>query len=95
MSYLVVGVSYRSADLALLERVALDSDAATKLALAAQSADTVGDLCAAALTHLGLDRLERVEKFFGQQTAVVAQQLARRGLVGSRQELIQQTQVVR
>lgn len=36
MSYLVVGISHRSAEISVLERVALDPDAATKLALAVQ-----------------------------------------------------------
>jgi glutamyl-tRNA reductase len=41
MSYLVVGISHRSADIAVLERVALDPEAATKLAIAVQTAPAV------------------------------------------------------
>jgi glutamyl-tRNA reductase len=41
MSYLVVGISHRSADIAVLERVALDPEAATKLAIAVQAAPAV------------------------------------------------------
>jgi glutamyl-tRNA reductase len=41
MSYLVVGISHRSADLSVLERVALDRDQATKLAVAVQAASAV------------------------------------------------------
>jgi glutamyl-tRNA reductase len=41
MSYLVVGISHRSADISVLERVALDPDAATKLALAVQHTPAV------------------------------------------------------
>jgi glutamyl-tRNA reductase len=41
MSYLVVGISHRSADISVLERVALDPDAATKLALAVQETPAV------------------------------------------------------
>ncbi|WP_328990682.1 glutamyl-tRNA reductase [Kribbella sp. NBC_01245] len=41
MSYLVVGISHRSADITVLERVALDSDAATKLAIAVQNSAAV------------------------------------------------------
>lgn len=41
MSYLVVGISHRSAELSVLERVALDPDAATKLALAVQHTPAV------------------------------------------------------
>jgi len=37
MSYLVVGISHRSAAIDVLERVALDAEAATKLALAVGS----------------------------------------------------------
>jgi len=43
VSYLVVGVSHRSSDLALLERVAVDGGAATKLALAVQAAGAVSE----------------------------------------------------
>ena len=43
MSYLVVGISHRSADINVLERVALDPDAATKLALAVQHTPAVGE----------------------------------------------------
>ncbi len=43
MSYLVVGISHRSSDLALLERVALDAEAATKLALTVQRAPSVSE----------------------------------------------------
>ncbi|WP_329482374.1 glutamyl-tRNA reductase [Kribbella sp. NBC_01484] len=43
MSYLVVGISHRSADINVLERVALDPDAATKLALAVKHAPAVGE----------------------------------------------------
>jgi glutamyl-tRNA reductase len=41
MSYLVVGISHRSADISVLERVALDPDTATKLALAVQQTPAV------------------------------------------------------
>lgn len=41
MSYLVVGISHRSADISVLERVALDPDTATKLALAVQHTPAV------------------------------------------------------
>ncbi|GAA0951627.1 glutamyl-tRNA reductase [Kribbella koreensis] len=41
MSYLVVGISHRSAEISVLERVALDPDAATKLALAVQHTPAV------------------------------------------------------
>ncbi|MFG1815948.1 glutamyl-tRNA reductase [Kribbella sp. NPDC049174] len=41
MSYLVVGISHRSADINVLERVALDADAATKLALAVKHTPAV------------------------------------------------------
>jgi glutamyl-tRNA reductase len=43
MSYLVVGISHRSADISVLERVALDPDAATKLALAVQHTPAVSE----------------------------------------------------
>jgi glutamyl-tRNA reductase len=43
MSYLVVGISHRSADISVLERVALDADAATKLALAVKHAPAVSE----------------------------------------------------
>ncbi|WBQ06175.1 glutamyl-tRNA reductase [Kribbella sp. CA-293567] len=43
MSYLVVGISHRSADISVLERVALDQDAATKLALAVQHTPAVSE----------------------------------------------------
>jgi glutamyl-tRNA reductase len=43
MSYLVVGISHRSADINVLERVALDPDAATKLALAVQQTPAVAE----------------------------------------------------
>jgi glutamyl-tRNA reductase len=43
MSYLVVGISYRSADLSVLERVALDPAAATKLTLAIQGSPAVSE----------------------------------------------------
>jgi glutamyl-tRNA reductase len=43
MSYLVVGISHRSADINVLERVALDPDSATKLALAVQHTPAVGE----------------------------------------------------
>ncbi|HEU4946007.1 MAG TPA: glutamyl-tRNA reductase [Kribbella sp.] len=41
MSYLVVGISHRSAEISVLERVALDPEAATKLALAVQRTPAV------------------------------------------------------
>ena len=41
MSYLVVGISHRSAEISVLERVALDPEAATKLALAVQHTPAV------------------------------------------------------
>lgn len=41
MSYLVVGISHRSADISVLERVALDPEAASKLALAVQHTPAV------------------------------------------------------
>jgi glutamyl-tRNA reductase len=41
MSYLVIGISHRSADISVLERVALDPDTATKLALAVQHTPAV------------------------------------------------------
>lgn len=41
MSYLVVGISYHSADLGVLERVALGGEAATKLAVAVHHAEGV------------------------------------------------------
>ncbi|MFI6828921.1 glutamyl-tRNA reductase [Kribbella sp. NPDC050241] len=43
MSYLVVGISHRSADINVLERVALDPDAATKLALAVKNTPAVAE----------------------------------------------------
>jgi len=43
VSYLVVGISHRSADISVLERVALDPDAATKLALAVQLTPAVSE----------------------------------------------------
>lgn len=43
MSYLVVGISHRSADINVLERVALDPDAATKLALAVKHTPAVSE----------------------------------------------------
>lgn len=43
MSYLVVGISHRSADISVLERVALDPDSATKLALAVQHTPAVSE----------------------------------------------------
>jgi len=43
MSYLVVGISHRSADINVLERVALDADAATKLALAVKHTPAVAE----------------------------------------------------
>lgn len=43
MSYLVVGISHRSADISVLERVALDPDAATKLALAVKHTPAVAE----------------------------------------------------
>ncbi|MGW7679412.1 glutamyl-tRNA reductase [Kribbella sp. NPDC054772] len=43
MSYLVVGISHRSAAIDVLERVALDADAATKLALAVRNSAAVAE----------------------------------------------------
>ncbi|ADB35376.1 glutamyl-tRNA reductase [Kribbella flavida DSM 17836] len=43
MSYLVVGISHRSGDISVLERVALDPDAATKLAVAVQHSPAVSE----------------------------------------------------
>jgi glutamyl-tRNA reductase len=43
MSYLVVGISHRSADIDVLERVALDADAAIKLALAVKQTSAVAE----------------------------------------------------
>ncbi|MFD7156719.1 glutamyl-tRNA reductase [Kribbella sp. NPDC059898] len=43
MSYLVVGISHRSAAIDVLERVALDADAATKLGLAVRNSAAVGE----------------------------------------------------
>jgi glutamyl-tRNA reductase len=43
MSYLVVGISHRSADINVLERVALDHEAATKLALAVKNTPAVAE----------------------------------------------------
>ncbi|MET9273792.1 glutamyl-tRNA reductase [Kribbella sp. NPDC003557] len=43
MSYLVVGISHRSAAIDVLERVALDAEAATKLALAVGSSSSVAE----------------------------------------------------
>jgi glutamyl-tRNA reductase len=43
MSYLVVGISHRSADINVLERVALDPDAATKLALTVKQSPAVAE----------------------------------------------------
>ena len=43
MSYLVVGISHRSAAIDVLERVALDADAATKLALAVRNSPAVAE----------------------------------------------------
>jgi glutamyl-tRNA reductase len=43
MSYLVVGISHRSADINVLERVALDTDGATKLALAVRQTPAVAE----------------------------------------------------
>jgi len=43
MSYLVVGISHRSADISVLERAALDPDTATKLALAVQRTPAVAE----------------------------------------------------
>ena len=74
MSYLVVGVSYRSADLGLLERVALDGDAATKLALAVQSAEAVNESAVVATcnrTEIYAD-VERFHAGMDEVTAVLA-----------------------
>ncbi|WP_410786046.1 glutamyl-tRNA reductase [Kribbella sp. C-35] len=43
MSFLVVGISHRSAAIDVLERVALDADAATKLALAVRNSAAVAE----------------------------------------------------
>ncbi|TCC15922.1 glutamyl-tRNA reductase [Kribbella speibonae] len=43
MSYLVVGISHRSAAIDVLERVALDADAATKLAIAVRNSAAVAE----------------------------------------------------
>jgi glutamyl-tRNA reductase len=43
VSYLVVGISHRSADIDVLERVALDHEAATKLALAVKHTPAVAE----------------------------------------------------
>ncbi|HZX02900.1 glutamyl-tRNA reductase [Kribbella sp.] len=43
MSYLVVGISHRSAAIDVLERVALDADAATKLTLAVRNSAAVAE----------------------------------------------------
>jgi glutamyl-tRNA reductase len=43
VSYLVVGISHRSGDISILERVALDADAATKLAIAVQNSPAVSE----------------------------------------------------
>jgi glutamyl-tRNA reductase len=43
MSYLVVGISHRSAAIDVLERVALDADAATKVALAVRDSAAVAE----------------------------------------------------
>ncbi|GAA1551496.1 glutamyl-tRNA reductase [Kribbella hippodromi] len=43
MSYLVVGISHRSAAIDVLERVALDADAATKLALTVNNSPAVAE----------------------------------------------------
>ena len=74
MSYLVVGVSYRSADLGLLERVALDGDAATKLALAVQGAEAVNESAVVATcnrTEIYAD-VERFHAGMDEVTAVLA-----------------------
>lgn len=74
MSYLVVGVSYRSADLGLLERVALDGDAATKLALAVQNAEAVTESAVVATcnrTEIYAD-VERFHAGMDEVTAVLA-----------------------
>jgi glutamyl-tRNA reductase len=74
MSYLVVGVSYRSADLELLERVALDGDAATKLALAVQNAEAVVESAVVATcnrTEVYAD-VERFHAGMDEVTAVLA-----------------------
>ena len=61
MSYLVVGISHRSADIKVLERVALDFDAATKLALAVKHAPVVAEsavlaTCNRTEFHAAVDR---------------------------------------
>ena len=74
MSYLVVGVSFRSADLGLLERVALDGDAATKLALAVQGAEAVTESAVVATcnrTEIYAD-VERFHAGMDEVTAVLA-----------------------
>ncbi len=74
MSYLVVGVSYRSADLGLLERVALDGDAATKLAVAVQHAEAVAESAVVATcnrTEVYAD-VERFHAGMDEVTAVLA-----------------------
>jgi glutamyl-tRNA reductase len=43
VSYLVVGISHRSGDISVLERVALDADAATKLAITVQHSPAVSE----------------------------------------------------
>jgi glutamyl-tRNA reductase len=71
VSYLVVGVSYRSADLALLERVALDGETATKLALAVQHADAVSESAVVATCNR-TEIYANVERFHAGMDEVTA-----------------------
>lgn len=75
MSYLVVGVSYRSSELALLERVALDGDTATKLALAVQGTDAVSESAVVATCNRTeiYANVERFHAGMDEVTAVLAQ----------------------
>ena len=74
MSYLVVGISHRSSDLSLLERVALDADKATKLAVDVQQASSVSESAVLATcnrTEVYAD-VERFHAGMDEVTAVLA-----------------------
>jgi glutamyl-tRNA reductase len=75
VSYLVVGVSHRSSDLSLLERVALDAEAATKLALAVQNADAVSESAVLATCNRTeiYANVERFHAGMDEVTAVLAE----------------------
>jgi glutamyl-tRNA reductase len=71
MSYLVVGVSHRSADLVVLERVALDADAASKLAVAVQASPAVSE-CAVVATCNRTEIYADVDRFHAGMDEVTA-----------------------